>query len=99
MEANEQTTTTTRNTRRALQGTVMSDGMDKTVSVRVERVFKHPKYNKYIRRHTKYLVHDEENSAGIGDTVEIAECRPMSKTKRFRLVNVIERAVDDGGDV
>ncbi len=65
----------------------------------VERVFKHPKYNKYIRRHTKYLVHDEENTAKVGDTVEIAECRPMSKTKRWRLVNVLERPVDDGGAV
>lgn len=99
MEANGQTTAKPRNTRRALQGTVMSDGMDKTVSVRVERVFKHPKYNKYIRRHTKYLVHDENNEAKVGDTVEIAECRPMSKTKRWRLVNVLERPVDDGGDV
>jgi small subunit ribosomal protein S17 len=99
MEANGQTTATTRNTRRSLQGTVMSDGMDKTVSVRVERVFKHPKYNKYIRRHTKYLVHDEQNEAKVGDTVEIAECRPMSKTKRWRLVSVLVRPVDDGGDV
>ncbi len=99
MEANDQTTTAeaARSTRRSLQGVVLTDTMDKTVSVRVERVFKHPKYNKYIRRHKKYLVHDEENTAKVGDTVEIAECRPLSKTKRWRLMNVVARAVDDGG--
>ncbi|MCB9914429.1 MAG: 30S ribosomal protein S17 [Planctomycetes bacterium] len=99
MEANAKASESPRNTRRVLMGTVMSDGMDKTVSVRVERRFQHPKYNKYIKRHVKYLVHDEENTCRVGDTVEIAECRPLSKNKRWRLVKVTERAVDDGGDV
>ena len=99
MEANAQQNPSERGTRRVLQGEVVSDGMDKTLSVRVERRFKHPKYNKFIKRHTKYLVHDEENTGRVGDVVEVAECRPMSKTKRWRLVRVVKSAIDDGGDV
>jgi small subunit ribosomal protein S17 len=66
--------------------------MDKTISVRVERLFKHPKYKKYIRKHSKVHAHDETNDANVGDTVELMECRPLSKTKRWRLVRVVERA-------
>ena len=81
--------TTTRNTRRTLQGVVTSDKMDKTISVLVERTYKHPKYGKYVRRHKKYLAHDEEGKATVGDVVELASTRPLSKTKRWRLVRVL----------
>jgi len=85
-----------RNTRRVLEGDVVADGMSKTIAVRVERLFKHPKYKKYIRRHAKYLVHDENGVAKIGDRVAIAECRPLSKTKRWRLLEVVGAAVESG---
>jgi len=88
-----------RNRRRTLQGVVLGNKMDKTISVRVERLFKHPKYKKYIRRHSKYLAHDEDSQANTGDIVEIMECRPLSKNKRFRLNSVIQVAVADGGDL
>ncbi|HIG10681.1 MAG: 30S ribosomal protein S17 [bacterium] len=97
MEAKAQATETARNSRRSAQGTVTSAGMNKSIGVRVERVVKHPKYNKYIRRHSKFIVHDEENAANVGDIVDIAECRPLSKTKRWRLLSVVKTAVDDGG--
>lgn len=87
-----------RNYRRVLRGTVSSDKMDKTVTVVVERLYQHPKYMKYMRRHKKYHAHDETNDAKQGDTVEIIECRPTSKHKRWRLSKVIERtALTDGG--
>jgi small subunit ribosomal protein S17 len=66
--------------------------MDKTVTVLVERQVKHPMYGKYLRRSTKFKVHDEENSCKQGDVVTIAECRPISKNKSWRLVEVVERA-------
>jgi small subunit ribosomal protein S17 len=66
--------------------------MDKTASVAVERLVKHPVYGKFIRRTTKILAHDEQNEAKVGDTVEIAECRPLSKRKSWRIVNFVERA-------
>ena len=81
-----------RNRRRGTQGVVVSDKMDKSITVLVERMYKHPKYKKYLRRHTKYHAHDENNEARMGDTVEIVSCRPMSKLKRWRLVNVVERS-------
>ncbi|MEM1452794.1 MAG: 30S ribosomal protein S17 [Planctomycetota bacterium] len=81
----------TRNSRRVLEGIVSSSAMDKTITVRVERMFKHPKYKKYIRRHSKVHAHDEQNEAAVGDRVEIMECRPLSKSKRYRLVRVTER--------
>ncbi len=88
----------TRNSRRTLQGTVSSDKMDKTITVRVERVFPHPKYKKYIRVHKKHHAHDEENQAKVGDIVEIVECRPLSKIKRWRLVSVVSAATTiEGG--
>lgn len=89
-----------RGTRHTLRGFVVSDRMEKTITVRVERVFKHPKYKKYIRRHKKYHAHDEERTAHVGDEVEIRECRPLSKIKRWRLLTVISRAsTTDGGVV
>jgi len=81
-----------RNDRRVIEGLVSSDKMDKTITVVVERTFKHPKYKKYVRKAKKYHAHDEEGLAHTGDRVEIAACRPLSKLKRWRLVRVIEKA-------
>lgn len=77
---------------RSVTGRVLSDKMDKTVTVAVERLVKHPLYGKYIRRTTKLHVHDEDNSCKIGDRVAIRECRPLSRTKAWRLVKVLESA-------
>lgn len=73
-------------------GTVVSDKMDKTITVRVDRVMHHPVYNKLMRMATKFKVHDEKDSAKVGDTVRIEETRPISKTKRWRLVEIIKKA-------
>lgn len=73
-------------------GIVVSDKMDKTVVVRVERKYKHPLYGKYIRKHKKFHVHDEKNEANIGDKVKIEEFQPVSKTKRWKLIEIIERS-------
>jgi len=78
--------------RRTVTGRVVSDKMDKTVSVSVERLIKHPVYGKYLRRTTKVLAHDESNECKAGDQVTISECRPMSKKKAWQVVNVVERA-------
>ena len=78
---------------RKVVGRVISDKMDKSVTVSVERLIKHPVYGKYIRRTTKILAHDEDNSCKEGDKVAISECRPMSKRKSWRVVEVIGRAV------
>ncbi|MBT3238264.1 MAG: 30S ribosomal protein S17 [Rhodospirillaceae bacterium] len=72
--------------RRVLQGVVVSDKMDKTVTVKVERRFMHPLYKKFIRRSKKYAAHDENNAAKIGDMVSIRECRPISKRKTWEIV-------------
>ncbi|MGI9291969.1 MAG: 30S ribosomal protein S17 [Gammaproteobacteria bacterium] len=77
---------------RTVTGKVVSDKMDKTISVSVERKVKHPMYGKYMRRSTKYMVHDEANACKEGDLVTIAECRPYSKSKSWRLVEIVERA-------
>jgi small subunit ribosomal protein S17 len=77
---------------RTLTGTVVSDKMDQTVAVAVGRVVKHPIYGKYLRRTTKVLVHDQDNASKQGDIVSIAECRPVSKRKSWRLVEVLESA-------
>jgi small subunit ribosomal protein S17 len=77
---------------RTLTGTVVSNKMQKTIAVVVERLVKHPQYGKYIRRSTKLLAHDESNTSREGDLVSIAECRPYSKRKAWRLVEVIKRA-------
>jgi small subunit ribosomal protein S17 len=72
--------------KRILQGVVVSDKMDKTVTVKVERRFKHPLYKKFIRRSKKYAAHDENNVVKIGDMVKIRECRPISKRKTWEVV-------------
>ena len=77
---------------RTITGRVVSDKMDKTVSVAVERLIKHPMYGKYIRRTTKVLAHDANNECNAGDRVTIAECKPISKNKAWAVVNVVERA-------
>ncbi len=81
-----------RSYRKVRRGYVTSDKMDKTIVVMVEDRVKHPLYGKVLRRSTKIKVHDEQNSAGIGDRVLVAETRPMSATKRWRLVEILERA-------
>ncbi len=78
--------------RRTIIGRVVSDKMDKTVSVKIERLIKHPKYGKYIRRTSKVLAHDANNECKPGDRVTISECKPVSKNKAWAVVNVIERA-------
>ncbi len=80
--------------RRVMQGTVVSDKGDKTVTVLVERRVMHPVYKKFIRQSKKYAAHDEANSFKVGDTVSIIECRPISKRKRWTVV--IEAAADNG---
>jgi small subunit ribosomal protein S17 len=77
---------------RTVTGKVSSNKMDKTIAVTVERLVKHPVYGKYLRRTTKYLAHDEDNTCKEGDVVEITECRPVSKNKSWRLVDIVERA-------
>ena len=76
----------TLSTRRTLVGTVVSDKMDKTVVVRVERLVKDPQYQKYVRRYSRFLAHDEANNCTVGDQVQIVEHRPISKRKRFVVV-------------
>lgn len=82
----------TRNLRKERVGVVTSNKMDKTITVAVERREKHPIYGKFVKKTTKFAAHDEKNDCGIGDTVKIMETRPLSKNKRWRLVEVIERA-------
>ena len=79
---------------RSLVGRVVSDKGDKSMTVAIERREQHPLYGKFIRRTTKYRVHDENNEGRIGDTVRISEGRPVSKTKNWRLVEVVERAAE-----
>jgi small subunit ribosomal protein S17 len=76
---------------RTLTGRVVSNKMDKTISVAVERLIKHPSYGKYVRRTTKLLAHDEQNECKEGDTVTITPCRPLSRHKSWKLVRVVER--------
>ncbi|MFN4146592.1 MAG: 30S ribosomal protein S17 [Runella sp.] len=91
MEAVEQTTQQ-RNLRKVRVGRVVSDKMDKSCVVAVERKVKHPKYGKFMKKTTKLMVHDEDNACGIGDTIRVMETRPLSKNKRWRLVEIIEKA-------
>lgn len=79
------------NTNRTLQGQVISDKMNKTITVLVERRVKHPLYGKFVRRSTKIHAHDEQNECRIGDTVVVMQCRPLSKTKSWRFVQLVER--------
>ena len=87
------TNTETAKLTRTLTGTVTSDKMDKTVTVLVERRVKHPLYGKYVVQSKKYHAHDESNQCGVGDKVEIAETRPMSKTKSWTVTRILEKAV------
>jgi small subunit ribosomal protein S17 len=75
-----------------IEGIVISSKMNKTIVVRVERLVKHPVFHKYIKRHVKYKAHDEANLCQIGDRVTIAESRPLSKEKRWRMVQIVEKA-------
>jgi len=79
---------------RTITGRVVSDKMDKSVSVAIERLIKHPVYGKYIRRTTKVMAHDAANECKTGDRVAISECRPISKNKSWSVVSVVERATD-----
>jgi len=85
-------TSVERKNRKVRIGLVTSDKMAKTITVEVERKVKHPMYGKFLKKTSSFHAHDEDNSAGIGDTVKIMETRPMSKTKRWRLVEVIAKA-------
>jgi len=82
---------TSRGLKKKLVGKVISDRMDKTAVVLVERLTKHGVYEKYLRRRSKYMAHDPENKCGIGDTVRIIESRPVSKRKRWQVVEIIEK--------
>ena len=88
----EEIKATEEKTQRTVIGRVVSDKMDKSVSVAIERLIKHPVYGKYIRRTSKVMAHDEANECKAGDRVAISECRPMSKNKAWQVVNILERA-------
>ena len=89
----EETKTAVAQTRqRTVTGRVASSKMDKTIAVTIERLVKHPVYGKYIRRTSKVLAHDEENSCKEGDLVSLTECRPVSRHKSWKLVEIVERA-------
>ena len=81
-----------RGIRKTRVGVVISDKMDKTITVSLSTRVRHPLYGKFITRTTKITAHDEENQCGIGDTVRVMECRPLSKQKRWRLVEIVEKA-------
>ena len=83
---------TERNERKARVGVVSSNKMDKTITVAIERKVKHPMYGKFVKKTTKLHAHDEKNECNIGDTVKIMETRPLSATKRWRLVEIVEKA-------
>ena len=83
---------TQRGQRRTLEGVVVSDKMDKTVVVRVERLVKDPQYLKYVRRHARFMAHDEANDCGVGDRVRIIEHRPLSKKKRWKVQETLTKA-------
>jgi small subunit ribosomal protein S17 len=88
----ENSKTENRNLRKERIGRVSSNKMDKSITVVVERKIKHPIYGKFMKKSTKLMAHDEKGEAGIGDTVRIMETRPLSKNKRWRLVEIIEKA-------
>ena len=83
---------TTRNTRRERVGVVVSSSMEKSIVIAVKTKVKHPIYGKFVNKTSKFMAHDEENTCNVGDTVKIVETRPLSKSKRWRLVEIIERA-------
>ena len=88
----EEQTQEQRNRRKVRVGVVVSDAMDKTVLVRIDRKIRHPLYKKTVSRGSKLAAHDENNEAHVGDTVRVMETRPLSKTKRWRIVEIVERA-------
>jgi small subunit ribosomal protein S17 len=92
MSEQQQATTSEAGAQRTLTGTVVSSKMQKTVSVQVERLVKHERYSKYIRRTTKLLAHDENSECKEGDVVDIAECRRLSARKAWKVVRVVKRA-------
>ena len=81
-----------RNRRKTRVGKVVSEGMDKTAVVVIDRVVKHARYKRYVRRRKKYAIHDQDNQCRVGDVVRFMETRPLSKSKRWRLVEVVDRA-------
>ena len=81
-----------RNLRKVRIGKVVSDKMDKSITLTVDRKFKHPLYGKFVQKTSKLMAHDENNECGIGDTVKVMETRPLSKNKRWRLVEIIAKA-------
>jgi small subunit ribosomal protein S17 len=81
-----------RGNKRTIKGVVISDKMDKTIVVKAERLVKHPVFHKYVRKHIKYKAHDEQNQGKKGDTVLIIESRPLSKEKRWRMLEILEKA-------
>ena len=91
MAENTNTATDTRNLRKTRIGVVTSNKMTKTITVAVERKVKHPIYGKFVKKTTRFHAHDEKNESSIGDVVRIMETRPMSKTKRWRLVEIVEK--------
>lgn len=92
MEAVAEAVAIDRNLRKQKTGVVVSNKMDKTISVKVERRLMHPLYGKFVKRSNKFFAHDEENTCKVGDTVRIMETRPLSKNKRWRVVEILERA-------
>ena len=92
MSENENSVNAEQTSRRTLVARVVSNKMEKSATVMIERYVKHPLYGKYVRRSTKLHIHDADNACGVGDKVMIEECRPMSKTKSWRLVKVLEQA-------
>ncbi|RLV56498.1 30S ribosomal protein S17 [Aeromicrobium phragmitis] len=92
MSDKKETTVSERSTRKVREGYVVSDKMDKTVVVSIEDRIKHPLYGKVMRRNIKLKAHDEANTAGVGDRVLLAETRPLSATKRWRVVEILEKA-------
>jgi len=83
---------TERNLRKQRIGVVVSNSMDKSISISVERKLRHPIYGKFVKKTNKFMAHDENNECNVGDTVRVMETRPLSKNKRWRLVEIIERA-------
>ena len=83
---------TERNLRKERVGKVVSNKMTKSITIAIDRKVKHPIYGKFMNKTTKFMVHDEKNEAGIGDTVRVMETRPLSKSKRWRLVEIVEKA-------
>ncbi len=86
--------TTAAATKRTVQGLVTSSAGDKSVTIMIERRIKHPMYGKFIKRSTKLHIHDEANECNKGDTILVEECRPMSKTKSWKLVKIVEKATE-----